>query len=118
MLKARAARGPYLGRVESLDAMIEDLAGPSAEAENVRRDAAQASRGPIQLQRASRPLVYALAYSSVPSGLEAVPDWRRSPSPDDVISEPPTEDFSVYYLTVLLAIAFLLASVQEAREPS
>ena len=120
LLKARAARGPYLGRAESLDAMLEDLAGTTSEAENVRRDPAQPSRGPIQLQRASRPLAYALALpSSVPSGLEEMPirsSRRTSPGREEVVPEPPIEDLSLYYLTVLLAIAFLLATVQEAGE--
>jgi hypothetical protein len=116
LLKARAARGPYLGRAESLDAMVEDLAGPIAELENVRLDAAQTSRGPMQLQRASRPLAWALSYPPMPSGLEVMSarqKRRTYPTWEETVSEPPLEDFSTYYLTVLLAIAFLLATVQE-----
>ncbi len=118
LLKARAARGPYLGRAESLDAMIEDLAGTMAEAENVRRDAAQLARGPIHRHRASRPLAFLRSYPSVATGLEEVParakqrtfrDWGET------VPEPPIDDFALYYLTVLLAIAFLLATVQEEK---
>jgi hypothetical protein len=119
LLKARAARGPYLGRAESLEAMVEDLAGPMAEAENVRRDNAQVSRGPTQRHLAPRPLAFAMAYPSVPTGLEqmaARSRRRTSPHWEETVSEPPLEDFSTYYLTVLLAIAFLLASVQEASD--
>ena len=119
LLKAQAARGPYLGRPESLDAMVDDLAGPMAEAENVRLDAAQPSRGPIQLHRASRPLAYALALpSNVASGLEKPERTARriAASRNESVSEPPIEDFSTYYLTVLLAIAFLLATVREDGE--
>jgi hypothetical protein len=119
LLKARAARGPYLGRPESLDAMIEDLAGATAEAENVRRDAAQPSRGPMHRQLAPRPLAFALAYPSIPTGLEERPDrpaYGTSPVEDEAIPDPSSDDLPTYYLTVLLAIAILLASVQEARE--
>lgn len=116
-LKAGAARGPYLGRVESLDAMIEDLVGPPAESENVRRDAPQTSRGPIHSLKAARPLAFAEVEKPVPSGLErqAVlrPIRRAQPGRLETVSEPPIEDFGVYYLTVLLAIAFLLATLQE-----
>jgi hypothetical protein len=119
LLRAAASRGPFLGRVESLEALVDDLAGPPAEVvlENVRMDLPQPSRGPIQLQRASRPLAFALALpSAVPTGLE-IPkrpaprfggDWSES------INEPPIEDFGTYYLTVLLAIAFLMGTLQES----
>jgi len=119
LLKARAARGPYLGRPESLDAMIEDLAGPTAEVENVRRDTAQPSRGPMKRHLAPRPLAFAMAYPSVLTGLEEMPGRskrRTYPAWEDTVSEPPLEDFSTYYLTVLLAIALLLATVQETGE--
>ena len=114
-LRASARRGPYLGRVESLDAMIEDLAGPSAEAENVRRDAPQTSRGPLSRLRAARPMVWSLAFPPMSSG----PDRpSESPFPDassdeEFAPESELEEFAHYYLTVLLAIAFLLATVRK-----
>jgi hypothetical protein len=120
LLRARAARGPYLGRVESLEAMIEDLAGPTAEAENVRRDSAQPSRGPTRMGRAGRSVALALAYPPMTSEFEASPARARQRTffadRDEVVSEPPVEDLPTYYLTVLLAIAFLLASVQPSGE--
>ena len=118
LLKARAARGPYLGRPESLDAMVEDLAGPSAEVENVRLDAAQASRGPIQRQRASRPLAFALSYPPMPSAFEPASDLDDEPAvpdPDGPTDDPANREFATYYQSVFLAIAFLLASVRQAR---
>ena len=110
LLRAGVRRGPYLGRVESLDAMLEDLAGPSAEAENVRRDAPEPSRGPLVRRRIGRPVAFSLAYPSM-IGPEFPVD-----EPSDPDAESPIEDFSLFYVTVLLGIAFLLASVQEHRE--
>jgi len=110
LLKARAARGPYLGRVESIEAMLEDLAGPSAEVENIRRDAAQASRGPIHLQKAARPVAFALSYPPMPWASDSLPFELA-----DDREERSTADFATYYLTILLAIACLLATVQEHR---
>ncbi len=115
LLRAGARRGPFLGRVESLDAMIEDLAGPSAEAENVRRDAPQPSRGPLTLRRVAQPMVWSLAFPTMKSG----PDrWGEGRLPDEapieeVDPEPDREEFVCYYVSALLAIAFLLASVGE-----
>ena len=119
LLRARAARGPYLGRVESLEAMVEDLAGPSAEAENVRRDAPQPSRGPLNRHRVARPLAWSLAYPSMNSGLEGSRDSDLPEAPldwEEPEVEGPSQEFSVYYLTVLLAIAILLATVQQSTE--
>jgi hypothetical protein len=115
LLRASARRGPYLGRVESLEAMIEDLTSPPAEAENVRRDAPQPPRGPLSRGRAARTLAWSLSYppmasyqegSRWPSRPAMVPDWEED------TPALPGEDFSHYYLSVLLGIAFLLASVQ------
>jgi hypothetical protein len=119
LLRARARRGPYLGRVESLEAMIEDLAGPPAEAENVRRDAAQASRGPLHRQLGPRALAWSLAYPPMSRGREESRDSSLPEPPSDwdrPAIDPRAEEFSVYYLTVLLAIACLLATVQEPSE--
>jgi hypothetical protein len=120
LLRACARRGPYLGRVESLDAMIEDLAGPSAAAENVRRDAPQPSRGPLSRQRATRPVAWSLSYPPMSTGLQSSRESLLPEPPSDCIEdpepEPSSEDFAVYYLSVLLAIAFLLATVQQASE--
>jgi len=107
LLTARAARGPYLGRVESLESIVEDLAGPAAVAENVRRDAAEVARGPLSARlRALRPAASGLA-SSGGAG------WSEP-------GEPPTagagadrpEDFAHFYLSVLIAIALLIAPTQ------
>ena len=121
LLRARARRGPYLGRAESLDAMIEDLAGPSAEAENIRRDAPQAaSRGPLNRHRAHRPLAWSLLLPSMNTGLEPAhgsPRQQTFPDWGEVVPEPPVDDdIAAYYLTVLLAIAFLLATVQQGPD--
>jgi hypothetical protein len=121
LLRARAARGPYLGRVESLEAMIDDLAGPTAaEAENVRRDAAQPTRGPTRVAKAGRSVALALAYPPMTAGWEPSPARYRQRTlfvgGDETVSEPPLEDVPTYYLTVLLAIAFLLASVEPSSE--
>ncbi len=112
LLRARAARGPCLGRVESIEAMIEDLAGSveaGAGTENVRKHAAEPSRGPTRWSRAGLPSPLMLAYSSMGPGPSASADWP------DAESEPesPNDSTSAFYLTVLLAIAFLLASVQD-----
>ena len=117
LLRAGAARGSYTGRVESLDAMIEDLAGPAAATENVRRDAPQLSRGPLNRHRAARPLVWALAYpsSTVSTGLESLGPLE-APEVEATPIESPSADFALEYLTVLLAIAFLLATVQEPSD--
>ena len=81
LLRACARRGPYLGRVESLEAMIDDLAGQTAEAENVRRDSAQPSRGPTRLGRAGRSVAFVAGLSADDgSGLEASP--ARGPATD------------------------------------
>jgi hypothetical protein len=120
LLRACARRGPYLGRVESLEAMIEDLAGPSAEAENIRRDAPQASRGPLRRQLSPRALAWSLSFPPLSTGLHGsreslYPEPPLDPvEPSDAQTAP--EDFTTYYLTVLLAIAFLLATVQEVSE--
>ena len=119
LLRARARRGPYLGRAESLEAMIEDLAGGPAEAENVRLDAPQASRGPWNRHRVGRPLAWSLAYPTMSSGLEGPHGQARQqsfPSWGDVVHEPPADDLATDYLAVLLAIAFLLATVQQSHE--
>ena len=116
LLRAQARRGPYLGRLESTDAMIEDLAGGPLEAENVRVDAAQTSRGPWNRHRVGRPLAWSLMYPTMSSGLEgpAGPVRQQTfPAWEEVVHEPPDEDIANYYLTVLLAIAIFLATVLE-----
>jgi hypothetical protein len=62
LLGAHAGRGPYTARIESLAAMIEDRAGPRAEAENVRIDAPESTRGPRSRVRVSRPVAFSVAY--------------------------------------------------------
>jgi hypothetical protein len=125
LLKAGTRRGPYLGRAESLEAMIEDLVGfAPVEVENVRLDAPQPSRGPLIRQRSARPVAWSLAYpplnrSTGSSSLgnepesETPSDWDKNEGAGSTEFE---GEFFVYYSTVLLAIAFLLATVQEGRE--
>ena len=112
LLRARAARGPYLGRVESIEAMIEDLVGPveaGAGSEYLRKHAAEASRGPTRWNRAGLTSPLVLAYSPIGPGPLNSADWPESgPETGDL-----DEATSAFYLTVLLAIAFLLASVQD-----
>ncbi len=66
LLRSQARRGPYTGRVEALEALVEDLAGPQAEAENVRRDAPQAARGPLARARSGRTPLVSLDYAEIP----------------------------------------------------
>lgn len=111
--RARASRGPFLGRAESLDAMLEDLAGSpiAAEAENVRRDAAQGSRGPLQRTRAGRAAVLSLTYPSMAAGSPSPTRQQTFDGWGETVAEPPDEqDITAFYLTVLLTIAILLAS--------
>ncbi len=128
LLRASARRGPFLGRNESLEAMIEDLVGfTSAEVDdNVRLDAAQLSRGPLIRQKASRPVAWSLAYppmvrsnrtsDSDPDNEPETPsDWDHDENRPTGTSE---REFVVYYATVLLALAFLLATVQPGSETS
>jgi hypothetical protein len=52
----------------------------------------------------------------MPSGLEGPTGRARQPTfPawEEFVHEPPDEDIANYYLTVLLAIAILLAAIQE-----
>lgn len=60
LLRARARRGPFLGRVESLDAMIEDLAGvcvQGAECPPRRSSALARPTGPTHGGPADRPVL-------------------------------------------------------------
>jgi len=108
LLMARAARGLYTGRAESIDAMIEDLAGPAAEAENIRRDSAQSTRGP---------LVVARLRSLTP--VHASPADRGGPGWDGTVDSPADAfdhqagdrpDLDHFYFSVLLAGAVLIAT--------
>jgi hypothetical protein len=120
LLRASARRGPYLGRVESLEAMIEDLVGfAPAEVENVRLDLPQLSRGPLIRQKAARPVAWSLSYPPLNRSVgssslgsepesESPSDWEGTDAADD--------DFPLFYATVLLAIAFLLASVEQGKK--
>jgi hypothetical protein len=120
LLRACASRGPYLGRVESLEAMLEDLAGPSAEAENIRRDAPQPSRGPLNRQRSPRTLAWSLTFPPLSTGVPASTESRfpEPPLDSDEPSDAPSShnEFTSYYLAVLLAIAFVLATVQQIQD--
>lgn len=74
---ARATRGAYTGRTESLGAMIEDLAETHAGVENIRLDSPQAARGPLARHRSARLAKFTLSYSpdESPQGRES----RRGP---------------------------------------
>jgi hypothetical protein len=119
LLRANARRGPYLGRSESLEAMLEDLVGfAPAEAENVRLDAPQPSRGPLIREKSARPKVLSLNFPTLDRSGSSSQRFQEDAPP-----EPPTEEFDrsadqeflIYYSTVFLAIAFLLASVKQAH---
>ena len=127
LLGANASRGPFLGRPESIDAMIEDLTGIHASeveveaevVENVRIDLPQPSRGPLARQKAPQAARVSIGYpsfgsdrKSLHSGAEVVPeppsDWDGSTTSP----QHQAEEFVRFYASVLLGIAFLLASVQ------
>ena len=110
LIVARAARGPYTGRPESLEVLLEELVGPAAEAENVRKDVAQAARGPLV------PRLRSLRFASA-GGEYPAPGWDEA-GEDPAIGAPDREELDRVYQTVLLAIAVLLAIPGPASKPS
>jgi len=108
LLRARAGRGTFTGRAESLDAMLEDLVGLPAGAENVRRDAAEVARGPLVRLRSPQP---------ISSGLigHKISTWDDGP-PKPPEGEP-GDEIARFSLRVLFAIAMLLEAVRRDREP-
>jgi hypothetical protein len=121
LLRAQTRRGPYLGRSESLDAMVEDLVGfTAAEAENVRLDAPQPSRGPLIRQKSAKAVAWSLNFPPLerPNGSSLLDSEPEAPSDWDRVDANASaeQDFLIEYSTVLLAIAFLMASVQQGRE--
>jgi hypothetical protein len=123
LLRAQAARGSSTGRLESLEAMIEDLAGLRAEAENVRLDAPEPVRGPLSRSRVSRPVSFALAHPPRTVGNVLAPFETASPRPHeriDVRSGEDPLDRRFHYYSLIFAIAMLLAAlpVEETDGPT
>jgi hypothetical protein len=119
LLRARAARGTYTGRLESLDAMIEDLAGLRAEAENVRLDAPEPVRGPLSRSRVSRPVSFSMAYPTMTGWDDQVPPETESIQPLDQVeagSGRESIDRRFHYYSIVIAIAMLLAALPVEEE--
>jgi hypothetical protein len=118
LLRAQAARGTYTGRVESLEAMIEDLAGVRAEAENVRLDAPESVRGPLSRVRVSRPVSFSLAYPPMAGRADqaVVTSQTRSTERVEVSSSQDSRDRRFHYYSILFAIAMLLATLPVDEE--
>jgi hypothetical protein len=101
--------GPYTGEVAPLETVIDALAGPPAEAE-VRRDAAEAVRGPLARSRAE------VVVGATPVGpRRAIAGFAEGDSSGETPSVREDDTTSSLYLAVLLAIAMLLASVEATR---
>jgi hypothetical protein len=121
LLRAQAARGTYTGRVESLGAMIEDLAGPRAEAENVRLDAPEPVRGPLARVRVSKLVSFSLAYPPMTGwNDQAIAEAESTQAPDRVeaCSSQESIDRRFHYYSMLFAIAMLLAALPVDEEIS
>ncbi len=113
-LQMEASHGPFRGDPEPLATVLERVLGRPAEAENIRRDAPHAAMAPL-----SRPAPVLAAARSA-AELEPLPSsvaslWAR-PSPENdpkptAIPGAKPDDTLNFYLTVLLGIAVLLASV-------
>ena len=110
LVVARAARGPYTGRQESLEIVLEELIGPAAEAENVRKDVAQAARGPLVPRLRSLRFAQAGGDGSDRGGWDEAGELAAI-GPSD------REELDRLYQTVLLAIAVLLAIPGPAAKP-
>jgi len=114
LLARKAIRGPYLGRPESLAALLEDLAGPAAEAENARRDLPQSTRGPFARARARSRRRATLHLVSAREATRITPEPATAP----VAPEADPAEFARSYLGVLLAIACLMAAIEADRKAS
>jgi hypothetical protein len=121
LLRSQVVRGTYTGRAESIDAFVEDLVGTSQvdqvssaplETENLRKHVGQKTRGPLARARSGRILAFQLAYPH----LTAWEDPAAQPPALHVDRHEEREAVARetyhYYLSVLFAIAMLLASVQ------
>jgi hypothetical protein len=108
--RSEVAEGPYTGEDPPLAAIIDALAGPAAEAE-VRRDAAEAVRGPLARSRVE------VSVGVTPGGpmRAASPGAYISESDDEPDAASDEDADAGLYLAVLLAIAMLLASVERGR---
>ncbi|WP_435010404.1 hypothetical protein P12x_001669 [Tundrisphaera lichenicola] len=114
LLRARAARGTYTGRGESIEAMIEDLTGPRAEAENFRLDAPAPIRGPRSRIGAMQPVLTSLLYPP----MARRSDWLKSepggPSEkDETQNELDPKARRYHYYSTLFALAMVLAALPE-----
>ncbi|HEY2157167.1 MAG TPA: hypothetical protein VGH33_16180 [Isosphaeraceae bacterium] len=108
--RSEVAEGPYTGEYASLAAIIDSLAGRAAEAD-VRRDAPEVVRGPFARSRVE------VAVGVTPTGpmRGAFLDADVSASADGAVTAGDEDESSGLYLAVLLAIAILLASVEQGR---
>jgi hypothetical protein len=114
LLRARVARGTYTGRAESLQAMIEDLAGLRAEADHVRVDAPEPVRGPLSRARVLRPVPYSLVYPPMTGGYDPAHAEPVAPRPLAPVESGSTEEAinrRFHYYSILFAIAMLLADL-------
>jgi hypothetical protein len=108
-LRAEVDAGPYTGEVAPLETIVDALAGPPAEAE-VRRDAAEAVRGPLARSRAE------VVVGATPVGpRRAIAGFAEGDSSGETPAVREDDITSSLYLAVLLAIAMLLASVEAGR---
>jgi hypothetical protein len=114
LLRAQVGRGTYTGRVESLGAMIEDLAGPRAEADHVRLDAPEPVRGPLSRVRVFRPVSFTLAYPPMTGWNGRAPAEPLAPRPLAPVEARSAEEAiksRFHYYSILFAIAMLLAAL-------
>jgi hypothetical protein len=108
--RSEVAEGHYTGENAPLAAIIDALAGPAAEAD-VRRDAAEAVRGPLARSRAE----VTVAIGATPAGPIRGASFDADVSASADGPETAGDEDSGLYLAVLLAIAMLLASVERGR---
>ncbi len=105
--RSEVAEGPYTGENAPLAAIIDALAGPAAEAE-VRRDAPETVRGPLTRSRVEVAVGVTPAGPRRASAADAPREGRSSGEIDAG-----EESAAGFYMAVLLAIALLMASVEQ-----
>jgi hypothetical protein len=115
-MKHDASTGPYTGQTAPIHHLIDDLVGPPAEAE-VRRDKPEAVRGPLARSKAavrsgSRIYQSTFDHSYIAPFVKSI-DLSEEFLDDSTDAESaPSDSIEALYLTVLLAIALLLAVVR------